>query len=541
MSAFLHWESDPLLLDLTPTVQNTWVTANELLEKETRDKFQTEAERLLLYPIIIRKVDFITGERILQSFPYILLNQEWISRIRKQSLAHAEKAHHYFLGSNISKSIRDWQRKIINYLEEQQRLPFPLFRLIPSWETFFQGKQYIQFQSARGEGFQLPLKLTEELAYLVGVVMGDGHLANYFVNIIDSSKEHIENLVKSLKRIFQTNIEFFVQKNAQAWNVNLLGKWIVRFFNFLSGQPIAQRKYPHLREPHLFQDKPSFRSAFWRGLMDADGSYISTISFGTASKKLLKDFSDFLTQQNIHHRFYEQSVFGGTTYSFNIAGESRKQFTQLIGSNHPQKKLELENLLTRRVNRFARKSATLRKQGFWKGQVVEIQQKKMVAGYFNFLLMPHFSLSTFGEEIRKLRRFHNHTQQSLATEVNIKRTLLSNYELNITTIPIADLDKIYSFYNRSLLTILKEYPKLFIHSRSSHCMIDTQPNKKLLQLLSGFQFKERGCIMILRENNKSNVSYREELSDYFSIDIKSNRFHNSALNNFVREFFVLRK
>ena len=47
--------------------------------------------------------------------------------------------------------------------------------------------------------------------------------------------------------------------------------------------------------------------------------------------------------------------------------------------------------------------------------------------------------------------------------------------------------------------------------------------------------------MSLGENNKSNVTYREELGDYFAIDITSNRFHNSVLNNFVREFFILRK
>ncbi len=483
MPAFLHWESDPLLLDPTPAAQNTWLTANELLEKRQGDKFQTETGQLQLYPIMLRKVDFISGERIIQSFPYILLNQEWVSRIRKQSLAHAEKAHHYFLGSNISKSIRDWQKRIISYIEEQQRLPFPLFRLVPSWETFFQGKQYIQFQSARGEGFQLPLMLTEELAYLTGVIMGDGHLANYFVNIIDSSKEHIENLVKSLETIFQTNIEFFAQKNAQAWNVNVLSKWIVRFFNFLSRQPINERKYPHLREPLLIQSEPVFRSAFWRGLMDADGSYISTISFGTASKQLLKDFSNFLTLHNILHRFYTQSVFGGTTFSLNIAGESRKQFAQLIGTNHPQKKQDLGILLSRRVNRFARKTTTLRKQGVWKGQVVDVQQKKLTTGYFNFLLVQYFSLSNFGEKIRKLRRLQNHTQQDLAKEVNIKRTLLSTYELNITTIPIANLMKIYTFYNRSLLDILKEHSKLLIHSRSSHCLIDTRPNEKMIQLL----------------------------------------------------------
>ena len=541
MQDFLNWRTDPLLVDNEPTEKSKWLTANDLLENNLQERIFSPANQFQLYSVMIRKIDFVTGERLLQSFPYLLLEQKWLEKLRKQTLSLAERAHHYFKETKADYSIRSWQKKIIKYVEEQGRLPFPLFRLFPNWYAIFDNKQYIQFQSARGEHFQLPLYLTEELAYLSGVIMGDGHLANYFINIIDSSKEHIENLVKSLETTFQTNIEFFAQKNANAWNVNVLGKWIVRFFNFLSGQPINERKYPHVREPLLMPSEPVFRSAFWRGLMDADGSYKSTISFGTASKQLLKDFSDFLTLHNIHNRFYKQSVFGGTTFSLNIAGESRKKFAQLIGTNHPQKIQELEILLSRRVNQFARKTTTLRKQGVWKGQVVDVQEKKLTAGYFNFLLVPYFSLSNFGEKIRKLRRLQNHTQQDLAKEVNIKRTLLSNYEINITTIPIANLMKIYTFYNRSLLDILKEHSKLLIHSRSSHCLIDTRPNEKMLQLLRGLQFKERGCIMSLGENNKFNVTFREELSDYFAIDITSNRFHNSVLNNFVREFFILRK
>ena len=342
MQKFLNWRNDPLLVDSDPVKQNTWLTANDLLELSKNDTFLTSTGQLLLYPIMIRKIDFQTGERILQSFPYILLDNKWTSLIRKQSLALAEKTHHYFQKSNYNRTILEWQRKIISYMEEQQRLPFPLFRLVSSWEKFFQNKQFVQFQSARGEDFQLPIYLDVKLAYLVGVIMGDGHLAEYFINIIDSSKEHIQNLKHILEERFNSKTEFFEQSNANAWNVNILGKWIVRLFNFLSGQPINERKYPSLREPLILQTTQLFRNSFWRGLMDADGSYKSSIGFGSAAKRLLNDFSEYLTQHNIQHRFYTQTVFGGTTYSLKIAGESRKRFAQLIGSAHPLKQRELQ-------------------------------------------------------------------------------------------------------------------------------------------------------------------------------------------------------
>ncbi len=215
MQEFFTWRNDPLLVDSDPVKQNAWQTANDLLELSKNDSFLTSTGQLLLYPIMIRKIDFQTGERILQSFPYILLDNERTSSIRKQSLALAEKTHHYFQKSNYNRTILEWQKKIISYMEEQQRLPFPLFRLVPSWEKFFQNKQFVQFQSARGEAFQLPIYLDVKLAYLVGVIMGDGHLAEYFINIIDSSKEHIQNLKQMLEERFNSKTEFFEQSNAR--------------------------------------------------------------------------------------------------------------------------------------------------------------------------------------------------------------------------------------------------------------------------------------------------------------------------------------
>ncbi|MHA1126277.1 MAG: LAGLIDADG family homing endonuclease, partial [Candidatus Heimdallarchaeota archaeon] len=388
MIRHLNWQSDPLLIDSTPIVQNSWLTANDLLERNPKAIFASRSMQLELFKIMIRKIDFITGERILQSFPYIALDNKWLKIIRKKSLSLAEKAHFYFEGSNNNKTIRQWQKSIIKYIEDQYRLPFPLFRLVDNWEELYQDKEYVRFQSARGEVFQLPLYLNEDIAYLTGVIMGDGHLAEYFINIIDSSKEHVGNLTQTLAKIFNSKTEFFKQSNANAWNVNILGKWLVRFFNFLSGQPINARKYPALCEPLVFQENVHFRKAFWRGLMDADGSYTKVIGFGTASKRLLSDFSNYLTLNNIHFRPYTQTVFGGTTYSFTIAGESRKDFAKLIGTFHPKKNNELQLLLKKKVNRFSPRISTLEKRGFWKNQVIAFNKNKMLDQYFNFRLIP---------------------------------------------------------------------------------------------------------------------------------------------------------
>ncbi|MGC9778326.1 MAG: helix-turn-helix domain-containing protein [Candidatus Heimdallarchaeota archaeon] len=541
MTDFLNWRTDPMLVDPEPIKQNTWLTANDLLESNRRELFITPTGHLLLYPIMVRKGDFVTGERILQSFPYILLDQEWIRKIRKQSLALAEKTHHYFTNSNYTRSIRSWQKKIINYLETQQRLPFPLFRLTNDFKLFFNEKQYIHFQSARGEDFQLPLFLTEDLAYLIGVIMGDGHLADYFVNIIDSSKEHIENLIRLLEELFHSKTEFFTQSNANAWNVNILGKWVVRLVNFLSSQPINARKYPSLREPLIFQIKDLFRRAFWSGLMDADGGYKNNIGFGTASKHLLGDFSSFLLQHNIQHRFYTQTVFGGTTHSLTVLGESRKQFASLIGSNHPQKQKELQTLLKRKIKRFTQQSQTLLRQGVWVGQVLAFNPNKLVNDFFDFTKVPILTILHSGDYIRLLRKQHHHKQKQLASALAITPSLLSRYELSKAGIPIHFLLKLLSFFDISLQSFLTKHTQLSLKLNNSHCRIDTRPNDKLLKLLQGLQCKDGRYFLIIGLANHSLTEYKELLSDYFSITKpKTRKLNNAVLYTLVREFCTIR-
>ncbi len=541
MQDFLNWRTDPLLIDNEPAKPNQWLTANDLLEEDRRDSFITPESQLLLYPIMIRKIDFITGERILQSFPYILLNEEWITIIRKQSLSLAEKTHHYFMKSNYKRSIRDWQKKIINYLEKQGRLPFPLFRLSENWLDYFKNKNCIKFQSARGEDFRLPLYLSEDLAYLSGVIMGDGHLAKYLVNIIDSSREHIENLTQMLISIFKSKIEFFKQPNANAWNANLLGKWVVQFFNFLSGQPIKARKYPALREPLIFQENDLFRTNFWRGLMDADGSYLSNIKFATASTQLLIDFSNFLSSYNIQYRLFTQTVFCGTTHSLTVAGESRKFFTSLIGSNHPQKQKELQILLKRKVLPFVQKSNTLLQQGLWNGQVQIFNPQKLNDNYFDITYISNLNVLNLGEYIQLLRKQHHHKQKELASELGVTPSLLSKYELNKSGIPIHLLLIIFSLYNVSLHSFLFKHSKLFFQINNSICQFDTRPSNELLFLLQGLQSKKGGYFFIIGLKEYSIDEYKTLLSDYFTIaKPKNSRFNNATLYILIQEFCILR-
>ncbi len=535
----LHWSKDPLLIDPEPFEQNNWLTANDLFENDHRDKIFNSIDQFQLYSIVVRKIDFITGERLLQSFPYILLNDMRIKNLRKNTLSLAERTYYYFEGTKADHSICFWQKKINNYLEEQKRLPFPLFRLYPDWLEIYEGNQFLSFQSARGEGFQLPLYLTDELTYLSGVIMGDGHLANYFINIIDSSKEHIVSLTKILEEMFHSKTEFFKQSNAEAWNVNILGKWIVRFFNFLTGQPINKRKYPSLREPLIFQNNELFRRKFWQGVMDADGSYKTNISFTSASQNLFFDFTNFLEQNKLDFKVYTNRLYGAKTYSLNLDGLSRKIFSTLIGTNHPQKKQELEQLLKRKIYPFSPRAYTLMKQGTWVGRVESFQEESFIEGFFDFTKVPYFCVSNLGLFLKELRS--NLTQREFAEKLSINHGKLSQYERNVIAVPTSILKEIFLQTNHSIPNFLRNNPKLAIQARKSKCLLDTKPTPYLLELLQGIQVKEKKYLQFIGRNNQIFEEYKEEFCIYFSIDIPQKRFfRNAVLYAFIKEFCMLK-
>ncbi|MBN1329112.1 MAG: helix-turn-helix domain-containing protein [Candidatus Heimdallarchaeota archaeon] len=538
----LTWQTDPFLLDPEPLEQNKWFTANELIHTKNQQYIFSPKGYLQLYAIMVRKIDFVSGERLLQGFPYLLLDNQWCTTLREQTLLLAERAYHYFQGAISNTSILSWQKKLIQYLEEQQRLPFPLFRLADDWEEFFVDKQFVRFQSARGEDFQLPLYLSEELAYLVGVIMGDGHLAEYFINVIDSSKEHIENLAKLLVKHFHSKIEVFEQQNANAWNVNILGKWIVRFINFLSAQLINERKYPHLCQPALFCNNNLLRVAFWRGVMDADGGYKNNISFGSASKALIDDFISFLKVYDIKYHLYHRKYKNAQAHILNISSTSRKEFAQIVGTNHPEKCLELQELLTRKEHSFVQKAQTLQKQGYWQSQVFDFNLQKITQGYFDFSYFSQYSLMNVGNFIRNLRFTYNKTQQQVAKKTNISRGMLSSYELNSTSLPIPIFLRLLDFYQTTLLDFLSLHQTLDCHSRSAKCRLPTQPTTFLLELLQGVQLKSKNYLLLIGQANSFlEDDYKRQFCDYFALPLPNTRkLNNTVLNAFIREFCLLR-
>jgi hypothetical protein len=197
----LNWQNDPLLLDPKPVPKKKWVTANDILEQEKLEAFLENDNTLTnLYGILVRRSDFVrttTRDRILARFPFLVVTPDQKEWIRTYDLLLSEAARNYFYKS-VNRSILSWRTKVAHYLE-RGILPYPIYRLGRSLETKeppprIGRNEYIPFSSARGERFHMPAYITNEIAYIAGVINGDGNLRRYILSIVDFSIKHIETL-----------------------------------------------------------------------------------------------------------------------------------------------------------------------------------------------------------------------------------------------------------------------------------------------------------------------------------------------------------
>ncbi len=526
----LNWRNDPLLIDTEPTPKNEWLTANKLIEQKKQEKIFLEQGKLNLYSIMIRKHDFLAGERLIQRLPYISLTVDLASKLRKRSLTLAERSHHYFQDTAIDYSIKKWQQKIIDYTENQKRLPFPLFRLSDHWQEFLT-QDYVPFQSARGEHFHMPTRISRDLAYFLGSVIGDGHLNYHNVVIVDFSKEHMEMMQTLAKTLF--GFEGPVTGEKKVWLLHLNNKWLVRLVNFLTDQPITGKKYHALREPLIFVSDEDLRWEFWSGALDADGSYKDNVSFSSSSKFFAYEFARVLDVNKIKYSLTEREVDLGTGYTVNIKAISKDILSNVLHPRHPIKKIDFNEYLTRQRYNLVNHSTDFLIYDFNPKMILSLQGEN----YFNFSLLTTLHVVGCTIFLRNVRNNFSWTQQDLAEYLGISKGKLASYEYS-DSLPIPLLEKLLLMISSTpinLMPFLHKYKLDLFHSRKTQARLDLQPNEKLLSLVRNLSLRNRYLLILSTSENKE-ILYKN-ISDYFGIKVTNNKILNSVLKLYLKTFF----
>lgn len=229
--------------------------------------------------------------------------------------------------------------------------------------------------------FCIPAQLSPKLAYFLGVCNGDGSLTRTHISISDHYPAFIRKLHAFITTMFGGRPKI-IQGSGGVNVLFIKSVWVGRLLNFLTDQPYG-RKYHTLRCP-LILTNIDLERFYWRGLFDTDGSYQSTMQFGTVSEQLVHDFEHFLEQHDLNYYTYFSKK--GNTVQIKVG--SYKAFSHLVGSWHPNKQQQCFNLL---------------KQGtriiVFKGVKPNCLTDK---GYLNLALLPKLYVAIRNQRVRML-------------------------------------------------------------------------------------------------------------------------------------------
>jgi len=527
LSNSLNWLNDPLLFDLRPTPMNDWLTANKLLSKDTLTSKEGKRYALVnkntlslnLYPILVRKIDFIRekeSDRILSRFPFIVLTEEEKDLIKKEILLIAETARDYFYRA-INSKISAWRTRLNTYLE-RGAMPYPLYRcackvlnvplMINEIESQF-------FESARGKRYAIPTKISKQLAYLCGVINGDGHLHKHYLRVTDETKEHIKLISDLLGNVFSDTGEIF--KSGNAWNVELRSSSAVRLINFLTDHSIHGPKYQSLREPVLFKHLGEpYRSLYWRGAMDADGSFKHHISFGSASEMYVSDFNTYLHSIGIKSKIGKIKDYA---FCLTIPAFYRLKFINLIGVDNPKKKSDMLQLLK-----------------LVRCQFKGLKQENLIEGlYFNLLKLSSLSLLGIGKYLTKIRG--NKTIKARSKELGIAANLYSDYENESRTLTLRTLQKILQVNSKTLMIILTKQPNLkYQCSTSEKVKLPIIITSKIIEIMSLFE-PTNTYVKLLHNDSKMT----SEIEQLFGLHVEHGRINSRVVLKFCKTFGVYPK
>ncbi len=517
----LTWKNDPIFFDSEPLPVNQWLNANELIEKgQAKQIFLSDTEMLNLYSIMVRKSDFVrvkTSDRIMARFPFVVLGKSEQELIRAKILLLSEFVRNYFYQS-INKSILQWKDTILKYLEKGS-LPYPIvrccFELMPTFPPCNDSVSH--FTSARGEKFKMPTTLTNELAYLAGMVNGDGNLQKYTLRIVDYSIKNIKQL-QTMFQVYFDQTGNILYKTPNSPEVVITNLWVVRFFSFLTSQPIGTKKYDSLREPLIFTQNP-FRSYYWSGVMDADGSYKNNqVNFVSASKEFAQDFLHFLNSNNIKATYTEREDKTNVVY---IPSLYKDKLKQLLICLHPVKSEEFAMLTHSQTQMIA----------FFNG----FRKSALIDGYFDFRLIDNLSVTGLGQSLRNFRG--NLSRRAFVGNLTLNEKTLQAIEDGKMSINISHLYEILETNGLLLMPYLSQEKSIRYHIRASkRVKLDTQPNEQLASLLQPLTFhKHRVTIP------KTHLQLKQEIENHFGIDLQIDKITSKVLLKFIKTFIELKQ
>jgi archaeal flagellar protein FlaI len=200
------------------------------------------------------------------------------------------------------------------------------------------------------------MRLTENIAYLAGLIIGDGNLSksDYLVRIVDENKEFIEIVANLIEKEFNKKPKIYFDKFNNSFVCYIHSKEIWNFFTNELHIPYGNKSRIATVPQEIIGSNEKMKKAFLSGIFDAEGSsYLQKdshhpngyprVQIKMYNSQLISEISMILKEIGISHKTYHYFDFS----IISIHGyKNCSKFFDIIGSFHPVKKENLISLLS---------------------------------------------------------------------------------------------------------------------------------------------------------------------------------------------------
>ncbi len=193
---------------------------------------------------------------------------------------------------------------------------------------------------SQNKAIKVPNEVNEELAYLTGALISDGHISKNYIDFGCFEEGFRESVKERLLKVFGNCDSYYTNR------VYLCNVFAPFFFNSIFEIPIGKKAYIVKVPEKISKSDDKIIAMFLRGLFDGDGTASAGLSCKTYSKELAEGITYLLARLGIYSYLRNNEK----EYRINIPPPYYRKYMKMIGFDSLTKKQKLQELIDKQVD-----------------------------------------------------------------------------------------------------------------------------------------------------------------------------------------------
>jgi stage V sporulation protein R len=246
-------------------------------------------------------------------------------------------------------------------------------------------KEFNNLGRSQLKPIDFPKSMTPDLAELLGVLVGDGHLAfedgQIQICVGKDNEQYVNHLSELMEKVFGSSAHIYTKSSGNKL-ICFCSKLATKFLEsagFREGWIREKKEIPHT----IQKSSTVCRTRFLRGLFDTDGCYSGSISLSNVSKKLIEQTQIMLLEMGVATSYCNIDNENNQIHTLRVRSSFAKRFFGLVGFSN-EKKMEV-NRLPVVDGKFVSKGPKL---PYWESLLKKYAKMLSLKSFFQTTILP---------------------------------------------------------------------------------------------------------------------------------------------------------